>query len=151
VKVTYTAPKGFFSQLPGAFIYPLKGFGPLVLILSAIVILGLRFFTPGVMRFGYIPETFSWTFGIRLLTMGYLFAFMQSIIHSTAIGEDEMAGLPSVSNFWEDILLPGLQFLGLTLISFGPAIGVMGYMVWGPGSEEGGGGAMIYALIAAGF
>jgi hypothetical protein len=137
VKVAYVAPKSFFSQLPGAFIYPVKGFGPLVLILSAILLLGLSFFTPGEVRFGYIPMTASWTLIFRLLYMGYLFAFMQSIIHSTAIGEDEMAGLPSLGNFWEDILLPGLQFLGLTLISFGPAIGIAAYMVFGPHGEEG--------------
>jgi hypothetical protein len=132
VKVTYVAPKSFFSQLPGAFVYPVKGFGPLVLILSAILLMGLSFFMPGEFRYGYIPVRGSWTLALGLLYMGYLFAFMQSIIHSTAIGEDEMAGLPSLASFWEDILLPGLQFLGLTLISFGPAIAAAAYMVFGP-------------------
>jgi hypothetical protein len=148
VKVAYVAPKSFFSQLPGAFIFPVKGFGPLVIILSAILLLGLSFFTPGPTRFGYIPTTASWTLIFRLLYMGYLFAFMQSIIHSTAIGEDEMAGLPSLGNFWEDILLPGLQFLGLTLISFGPAIGVAAYMIFGPRGDEGT-AILPYALLGA--
>src|SRR5207249_11407052 len=54
--------------------------------------------------------------------IGYLFAYMQSIIHAAAIGDQEMPSLPSMANFWEDILLPCLQLIGLTLICFGPAI-----------------------------
>jgi hypothetical protein len=148
VKVAYVAPKSFFSQLPGAFVYPVKGFGPLVLILSAILLLGLSFFMPGEFHYGYIPARGSWTLALGLLYMGYLFAFMQSIIHSTAIGEDEMAGLPSLANFWEDILLPGLQFLGLTLISFGPAIGIAAYMIFGP---HGDGVALPVGVLLAAF
>jgi hypothetical protein len=53
---------------------------------------------------------------------GYLFSFTQNIIHSTAIGEDELPPLPSMGNFWEDILLPCLQLFGLTLVSFAPTI-----------------------------
>jgi hypothetical protein len=144
VKVAYVAPKGFFVQVPGAFIYPVKGFGPLVLILSAILLMGLTFFSPGV-RYGYVPSNPSWTLIFRLLAMGYLFAFMQSIIHSTAIGEDEMANLPSIGNFWEDILLPALQFLGLTLICYGPAAGVVAYMLFG------GGGTGLWPVLFATF
>lgn len=145
VKVVYNAPKGFFPQIPGAFIYPVKGFGPLIIIISAILLMGLSFFSPGVVKYGYLPETPNWTLVFRLLAMGFLFAFMQSVIHATAIGDDEMPGLPSMSNFWEDILLPGLQFLGLTLICFGPAIGIMAFSIYGPGGT----GLPIFLLMAA--
>src|SRR5262249_26343154 len=56
-------------------------------------------------------------------------AFMQSIIHAAAIGEGEMPALPSMANFWEDILLPCLQFIGLVAVCFGPALAVGWYII----------------------
>jgi hypothetical protein len=51
-----------------------------------------------------------------------MFCYLQNIIHSTALGEKEMPSLPDVTSFWDDILLPCLQLIGLTLISFAPVI-----------------------------
>jgi hypothetical protein len=128
VKISYEAPKGFFALLPGAFIYPFKGAGVLILIVTTILFACLNFFSPD-MRYGYIPRSTSWTLLFRVMAIGYLFSFMQSIIHAAAIGEEEMPTLPSMANFWEDILLPALQFLGLILFCFGPAIAVAWYMI----------------------
>jgi len=121
------APKGFFAQIPGAFIYPFKGAGVIIIIVVTIFFGCLNFFSPKT-RY-YIPQTANWTLMIKILAVGYLFAFMQSIIHAAAIGEEEMPSPPGMGNFWEDILLPCLQFGGLLLVCFGPALGVGWYMI----------------------
>ena len=63
---------------------------------------------------------------MQVFVIGYLFAYLQSIIHSTAVGDNEMPSPPSMGNFWEDILLPCLQLLALTAVCFGPAL-VLGW------------------------
>jgi len=47
---------------------------------------------------------------------------MQSIIHATAIGDKEMPTLPGMANFYEDVLLPFLELLGVCAFCFGPVI-----------------------------
>lgn len=74
--------RGFFARLPGAFIYPFKGTGVLVLIFATILFAAL--------------SAVSGIFSV-LLTMGavgYLFLFMQNIIQATANHEDTMPGMP---------------------------------------------------------
>ncbi len=142
VKVAYVAPKGFFSQLPGAFVYPVKGAGVLIIIAMTIFFGCLNFFSPAT-RY-YIPRYLSWTLMVKVLAIGYLFAFMQSIIHAAAIGEEEMPSPPGMGNLWEDILLPCLQFMGLLLICFGPAMGAAAYMI---GTGNGAVSLLIAALI----
>ena len=113
-------PKGFYARLPEAFVFPFRGSGPLVLIFVAILLPAMKF------AFGLVG---FWSGGgSRLLApaivLGYLFTYMQSVIHSTAVGMEEMAPVPSITNPWEDLVLPFLQLLGVILISFAPAIGV---------------------------
>jgi len=64
-------------------------------------------------------------FGMILVVCatGYLFTYLQSILHSTAAEEREMPDLAGIS-FVEDVFVPFLRFLGLALFCFGPAIGV---------------------------
>jgi hypothetical protein len=114
--------------VPGAFLYPFRGSGILVLIVGTILFGALNWLSPG-MRFGYIPRYFGWGLIFQVFAIGYLFAYMQAVIHVTAVGDEEMPTLPSMANFWEDILLPCLQLLGLILICFGPAIGVAWYTI----------------------
>jgi hypothetical protein len=74
--------RGFFARLPGAFIYPFRGAGALVLICATILFALL----------GAVSGIFS-----ILLTMGavgYLFLFMQNIIQATANHEEQMPGMP---------------------------------------------------------
>lgn len=116
-------PKSFYGELPGAFLFPFRGSGLLVLIVATIVFALLDWLSYGT-RYGFIPRAYGWRLYIQVFAVGYLFMYMQSIIHVTAVGDQEMPTLPSVSNFWEDVLLPCLQLLGLTLICFSPAIAV---------------------------
>jgi hypothetical protein len=102
VQIERTDKISFFSRLPGAFIYPAIGSGIFVLIVCTIVTFALRF-TPG-----WISLTATVAF------YGYLFSFMQNIIHSTASGDNEMPGWPS----FDDLGGCFVRFAAAALISF---------------------------------
>jgi hypothetical protein len=95
--------KGFYSRIPGAFVYPFKGFGVVVLIIATLLFQGASFLR------GTLWGIILW---------GMLFLFMQNIIHTTAADEKEPLGFPEFSGVF------GAAFqLGATiLVSFGPAI-----------------------------
>ena len=68
--------KGFYARLPGAFIYPFRGVGVLILICATIAFSALNFIG-----------------GIWIIVFyGFLFLFMQNIIHTTASDENEPLG-----------------------------------------------------------
>lgn len=98
-------PAGFFQLLPGAFSYPLKGNG-LVLIIG-----GGVFF----LLLGLLPI-------IGLLITGYLFSYAKRIVVSTTEGDDEPPDWPDFTNWGDDILMPYFHLAALVLLSFGPAI-----------------------------
>jgi len=119
---------GFFNRVPGAFLYPLRGSGVLGLIVGTILFGGLSTIRNYGLRIGGL----LWLAFILMLWVigtGYLFSYMQNIIHATVANDKEMPELPSMGDFWQDIILPCLQLVGLTLICFGPAIGVGWWMV----------------------
>jgi hypothetical protein len=138
--------KSFFALVPGAFLYPFRGAGILVLIVGTILFAALNWLAPQT-RWGFVPRAFGWGIIFQVFALGYLFAYMQSIIHAAAIGDEEMPTLPSMANFWEDILLPCLQLIGLTLICFGPAIGVAW---WTISNEESALGPALVATFVLG-
>jgi hypothetical protein len=65
-------------------------------------------------------------FGIilEMFAGGYLFTYLQSIIHATAAEERELPDLPGISNAAEDVLVPFFRLFGLVLFCFGPALGL---------------------------
>lgn len=127
-----SAEKGFYARLPGAFGYPLRGTGAMVVIVAALLFSALQFLGTLLLGFPSVSiislaqrggvMTSWWGFMTIVLVYGYMFAFAQNIIHSTAVGEDELPPLPGLANFWEDLVLPFLQLLGLGLTCFAPAI-----------------------------
>lgn len=114
------ASRGFFACLPDAFAYPIRGSGIFLLVGGTVLYLllqggmiltglgGWRFFTYGLI--------------VQVTVGGYLFAFLQSILHTTATGDNEMPLMPGVTNMWEDVFLPVLQLLGMILTVFSPAL-----------------------------
>src|ERR1035437_3915734 len=98
-----SAPKGFFARLPSAFIYPFRGSGLLVLLVSTVV-LALMEIISG-----------SW-FAIiaKIVVFGYLFCFMQNLIHSTANEEEQMPDLPG----FDDVLGGAFRLAVTVLICF---------------------------------
>ncbi len=103
LEITEPTEKGFIASLPGAFIYPFRGAGVLVLIFTAILFSAL-----GIMGgiFGIL---------IKIGAVGYLFSYMQNIIHATAAGEAHMPELPGM----DDIFGGFLRLAGTVAISFG--------------------------------
>jgi FHA domain len=151
-------PKGFYARLPGAFLFPFRGSGVLVLIVGTFL---LAMFKAGGGMGGLGPKGGSspgfssglsfgwWGLMARVVILGYLFTYMQNIIHSTAIDDKELPTLPDITNFWDDILLPCLQLIGVSLISFAPAIGVECWAI--ATGQEGLGPALTSALVLGGL
>jgi hypothetical protein len=113
VHITRPVTKGFFAQVPGVFVYPFRGSGFLVLIVATMLFAALE-------RMSGIASIL-----ITIAAVGYLFSFMQTIIHSTAAEDNEMPGLPGM----DDLFMGCFRLLGCVLISFGIAIGLacLGY------------------------
>lgn len=110
-----TAPS-FFRRLPGAFAYPAKGAGVFVLVVCTIVIFALDFVSGGSSLRQGISFLVVGSLFARMVFYGYLFSFMQSIIHSTTAGDEEMPGWPS----FDDLFGAFLRLAGAAVISFGP-------------------------------
>ena len=102
--------RGFYARLPGVFVYPFKGSGILVLIAGTFVIAGLQFISAGL--FSILT---------KIIAYGYLFSYMQNIIHATAAEEVEMPELPGL----DDVFAGFLRLAGTVLTAFGLAIGLM--------------------------
>jgi hypothetical protein len=109
VKFSVPVEKGFLASLPGAFIYPFRGAGILILIFSAVL------FSVA----GNMAGLFSILFKIG--TLGYLFSYMQNIIHATANEETEMPELPGM----DDVLGGFLRLAGCVVMSFGLVIALL--------------------------
>ena len=108
VQIARPMQKGFFRTVPGVFIYPFRGGGLLILLAATVVFAALEHFR-GI-----------FSILITITAFGYLFSFMQTIIHSTVAGEAEMPALPGL----DDVFAGCFRLLGCVLISFGLAIGL---------------------------
>ncbi len=145
VHATAAIPGSFFSLLPGAFSYPFKHGGTLILVCGT-VFLGLVDYLRGASRVGGALLMVRGLL-LHIIFLGYLFAYMQNVIQSTARGDEKEPELPDITNFMEDLLIPCLQLLATVVLSFGPVFAVL---IWSYNSEEGlAGMAMIPAIVLA--
>lgn len=116
INVQLIAPKdqfaNFFASIPGAFAYPLK-------------MKSLSFLIFGTLFFAIVDFLGSYSWYLRVVYIGYTFAYLQRLIHTAAQGTDEAPSWPDISAFWDDIMIPFFQTVGLMLVSFGLAIGMM--------------------------
>jgi pSer/pThr/pTyr-binding forkhead associated (FHA) protein len=103
-------PKGFFARLPGVIIYPFRGSGVLVLIVATLVIAGLQFISRGWIAL------FT-----KVIALGYLFSYMQAIIHSTAAGDEEMPSLPEM----DELFGAFFRLAATVLVSFCLPLGLL--------------------------
>jgi len=99
----------FFARLPGALLYPFKGMGSLVLIVSALLFAALNFLSGSFL--GII---------FAAVVLGYLFLYSQNIIFATAAEEAEMPELPG----FDGIFGACFRLLGCVVISFGLPLGL---------------------------
>jgi hypothetical protein len=100
-------PKNFSSKLPGAFSYPFKGAGILVMLFATIAFSALNFISGGI--FGIF---------IKISLYGFVFLFMQNIILSTTSDEKEALGFPDPSGLFG----AAFQLAGVAIASFWPVI-----------------------------
>jgi len=105
-----TGKRGFFASLPGAFIYPLKGTGILIIIVSALVFTGLNILA-GRGLFGLL---------FTVIALGYLYSYSQNIIHATAAEEKNMPDMPG----FDDLFGGCFRLAACVLLSFGLPIGL---------------------------
>jgi hypothetical protein len=97
-------PQGFFTRLPGAFIYPFRGSGLLVLIVSTVLLAAMDFIGSGL--FSILS---------KIVALGYLFSYMQNIIHATANDEEQMPDLPG----FDDVFGGAFRLVATVTLSFG--------------------------------
>jgi hypothetical protein len=109
----------FSERLAGAFAYPLRGAGVIILVVG-IVLLGLVKCGQALFRFGTM-RTLIFGVILEIFAGGYLFTYLQAIVHSTAAEDRELPDLPGIGNFLEDVILPFFKLLLLTLFCFAPA------------------------------
>jgi hypothetical protein len=112
--------QSFVGQLAGAFSYPFKGDG--VILLAG----GTIFYA--ILNAASFFAMFGGFFGMAAILMltvfgaGYLLAYLRRILTCSAIGNEEMPAWPDVSELMDDILAPFLQLLGTVLACFLPAL-----------------------------
>jgi len=114
--------KGFFERAPGAFGYPVRGVGVLIVIVGVVLVAMVRwgqaciaFRTLRLVAFGLILE---------IIAGGYLFTYFQSIVHSTTAGDRELPDLPGIAagSFFEDVFIPFFRLLGVVVMCFGQSL-----------------------------
>ena len=101
--------RGYYAKLPGAFLYPFKGAGILILLCATIAFAALSFISGGIF------EIF-----IRVVLYGFVFLFMQNIIFTTTSDEKETLCFPEVSSLFG----AAFQLAGTVVASFWLAIGL---------------------------
>lgn len=117
---TPTDDQRAWAMLTNAFRYPLQRHGwvlllggSLLLFLIDIVLAGMGNGTPASAALALV---------IGVLAGGYLFAFLQRIISSTALGEEKMPGWPDFTELWQDMIQPFRLLWGIFAACFGPAL-----------------------------
>lgn len=106
------------SMFADALGYPLR-FGGWAVIVTGAVLSVILDITSGVPVIGLPAALFS---------AGFFASFYLDIVATTIAGDDGTPDWPSVSDFLDDILMPFVRVIGVTLISFGPAIAVLWLM-----------------------
>jgi hypothetical protein len=111
LQVALEIPKerGFFGELPRAVVYPFRGTGIMMLIGATMVFAALDFISAGLA--GIL---------MKAAALGYVFAYVQNIIHSTASGDDRLPDLPAMEGLFSNFF----RLAGTVLMSFGPALAV---------------------------
>lgn len=103
------------GALMDALTYPVRGSGRILLVIGAVLAAVLGFVS-GASVFGGI----SWVLG-----MAYFNAYYFNIVETTVSGGDEPPDWPDVTDLLEEMILPLLRMIGVTLISLLPLIAII--------------------------
>jgi hypothetical protein len=113
--------KTFFQHIPEAFQYPFRGDGWALLLGAAVFFAILDAAARFISALG-LYLFFIFAILTTLIALGYLVACIQKVVTSSAQGEETLPSWPDVSNGFDDILVPFLQFLGVLAFCFAPAL-----------------------------
>jgi len=124
----------FFRQIFGAFKFPLKGDGMILIGLGTVFFLlldGARYIAKFGLMYGWAAVGF-----LTVLGTGYLMAYLRRILNTTAQGEEEMPDWPEIEDYSSDIVSPFRQFLATVLFSFAPMVGLTIYALFSKGEGD---------------
>lgn len=134
VQFQRAAAKSFWASLAGAFVYPFKGAGIIIVICATIAFAAMGFAA-------YLGFIFGWI--TRISLYGFIFLFMQNIIHTTTSDEEETLGFPDpsslggaafqlfatvIASFWIPI---GLEIAKLFDVPIPPEALIAGWIIGG--------------------
>ena len=111
VRPAVRAPLSYFAAIPGAFLFPFRRSG-LVLLIGGTVFFVILNFLSG---FASIISLVIGVFG-----GGYLFSFLKTVITTTAGGDDEMPDWPEYDGFMTSGLWPFLEMAAVFAVCLGP-------------------------------
>jgi hypothetical protein len=133
--------RSFYQRVPGAFAYPLKRNGLILLAVGSVVFLvfnllpaferiaaalaisgglGRGFWT--FLRMMFLnPFVGLWMIFTSMVT-GYVFLYMQNIISASANGEEEMPSFPAFESWWYDAMEPFLKLAAILACCLAPAV-----------------------------
>jgi hypothetical protein len=115
----------FGSLLPTAFKYPLEQNGPAILLAGTILFTFLDFARLVLQNFKMVGMLGIAYWLAVIMSVGYLFAYMQNIIVASCNGEDNPPGWPEISGFWDDVVVPCLRCITIWLVCAGPGVAAM--------------------------
>lgn len=108
-------PLNFFAEIPRAFAYPFRSDG------VTIILAGSLFFA-GINWMG------GFFFLLGIMVAGYIFTAMKGIINATAVGEEKAPDWPEYSSWWDDLLLPFVEFAAIHVACFLPALVALSFI-----------------------
>jgi FHA domain len=123
--------QSFFRLARGAFRYPLKGDGVILLIGGGILLLlvdAAKFILRFVPGYGWVALLLVTVFGI-----GYLTRYLQNIVTSSAHGENDMPDWPDITDYSGEVTTPFFQLVGMAAFCFAPAAALTIYAIFGQG------------------
>ena len=104
-------PKSMGGEMAAAWTYPFRQDGWIIMLTGAIFF-GLAGFAQ---RFMFLLGGMLFVF-----STGFFIAYSQSVVQTSARGDDSPPTWPDVSDFYSDILLPFLQGMALQIVYLGP-------------------------------
>jgi len=136
------AAQDYWSALPGAFRFPLKGEGLIALIVGVIFLTVAHYLMFMAAFFPLLGIVLAG--GIYIVGTGYFAGYLMTIIERTAHGETDAPGWPDLTDWQENALKPFVFVLALGILGIGPSIAYR-YFAHEPNV------AINYALLAAGL
>lgn len=109
-----------WALLTNALGYPIQRHGWVLLLGGSLLFFFIDIMIAGLSNGTPASAAMALVFGV--LAAGYLFAFMQKLISSTALGEEKMPGWPDFTEVWQDLIQPFRLLWGLFAACFGPAL-----------------------------